>query len=131
MPIGGALDNLIGSKATITIGSTIIACSLFVSSFFLKSYVVVLLTFGLLFGFGCSLCYSTCISISMSFFASNHGIGMKWFPNHAGLISGIIVMGYGSGALIFNNVQTLYLNPQNIQPILDEKSQVCLCFIDE
>ena len=34
-----------------------------------------------------------------------------FFPNHGGLISGIILAGYGFGALIFDNVSTAIVNP--------------------
>lgn len=42
--------------------------------------------------------------------------GMKWFPKQKGLVNGIIVAGYGLGALVFNYVQTAYLNPLNLSP---------------
>ena len=34
-----------------------------------------------------------------------------FFPKQAGLISGLILAGYGFGALIFDNVSTAYINP--------------------
>ena len=34
-----------------------------------------------------------------------------YFPQHGGLISGIILAGYGFGALIFDNVSTAIVNP--------------------
>lgn len=40
----------------------------------------------------------------------------QWFPNHRGLVAGIVVAGYGSGSLIFNQIQTLYINPDNFAP---------------
>ena len=36
-----------------------------------------------------------------------------FFPNQTGLISGIILAGYGFGALIFDNVSTAIINPNN------------------
>ncbi|OTF77535.1 hypothetical protein BLA29_013279, partial [Euroglyphus maynei] len=42
--------------------------------------------------------------------------GMKWFPKQKGFVNGIIVAGYGLGALVFNYVQTSYLNPMNLSP---------------
>lgn len=44
---------------------------------------------------------------------------MKWLPNHRGLANGLIVFGFGFGSLIFNFVQTLYINPKNVAPIPD------------
>ena len=39
--------------------------------------------------------------------------GWLFFPNHAGLISGIILGGFGFGSLIFDNVSTAVINPEN------------------
>ena len=36
-----------------------------------------------------------------------------FFPNSAGLISGLILAGYGFGALIFDNVSTALINPND------------------
>lgn len=44
---------------------------------------------------------------------------MKWLPNHRGLANGLIVFGFGFGSLIFNFVQTFYINPNNVSPIPD------------
>jgi hypothetical protein len=41
---------------------------------------------------------------------------LKWFPNNKATVTGITVGGFGLGALIFDQVQTLYLNPNNISP---------------
>ncbi len=41
---------------------------------------------------------------------------MKWFPNRRGMASGVIVAGFGLGAFVFNQVQTAYVNPNNIPP---------------
>ena len=40
----------------------------------------------------------------------------QWFPEHKGLINGLIVAGFGSGGAIFNQVITQYLNPENLKP---------------
>ena len=37
-----------------------------------------------------------------------------WFPKFSGLTSGIIIGGFGFGALIFNNVSTSLINPSNL-----------------
>ncbi|KAK8799743.1 hypothetical protein WA158_006291 [Blastocystis sp. Blastoise] len=109
MPIGGLLDNWLGATWTLLLGSFCIFIAVFATYYTLKYYVAILLLWGLLFGFGCSLCYSTCINASL-----------RWYPKKSGLISGIIVMGYGCGALLFNNVQTLLINPNNIAAVFNE-----------
>ncbi|KAJ8310392.1 hypothetical protein KUTeg_012257, partial [Tegillarca granosa] len=39
-----------------------------------------------------------------------------WFPDKEGLVSGLIVAGIGGGAVIFDPIQTAYLNPKNKIP---------------
>ena len=45
--------------------------------------------------------------------------GWLWFPGRMGLISGIIIGGYGAGAFLFDNVATKVINPDNL-PLDDE-----------
>ena len=60
-------------------------------------------------------------------FAFNQGMtylvpvhhGWLWFPRNPGLVSGIVLGGYGAGALIFDNVLTHLINPNN-EPIDDD-----------
>ena len=40
-----------------------------------------------------------------------------FFPNKGGLISGIILGGYGFGALIFDNVSTAVINPDGLEKL--------------
>jgi len=40
--------------------------------------------------------------------------GWLWFPNNPGLVSGIILGGFGFGALVFDNVITHVINPENL-----------------
>ena len=42
----------------------------------------------------------------------------QWFPTHPSLATGLIVAGFGGGALIFNQVITNYINPDNLPPDL-------------
>ncbi|XP_045126340.1 uncharacterized MFS-type transporter YhjX-like isoform X4 [Portunus trituberculatus] len=39
-----------------------------------------------------------------------------WFPRHKGLVNGLIVAGFGLGALGSTTLQTMYLNPENKPP---------------
>ena len=55
-------------------------------------------------------------------FAFNQGMvymvpvhhGWLWFPNNPGLVSGIILGRFGVGSLIFDNVLTHLVNPDNL-----------------
>jgi hypothetical protein len=45
----------------------------------------------------------------------NHG--WLWFPNRPGLVSGIIIGGFGIGTFIFNFVCTALVNPDNLTAV--------------
>ena len=40
----------------------------------------------------------------------------KWFPESKGQASSAILFGYGGSAVMFNQIQTLYINPNNYSP---------------
>ena len=40
-----------------------------------------------------------------------------WFPNSPGLATGILIGGFGLGALIFDPISTLIINPNNLAQI--------------
>ena len=42
--------------------------------------------------------------------------GWEWFPDNKGLVSGLIVGGYGFGAFIFGFISTAIANPDNDKP---------------
>ena len=41
----------------------------------------------------------------------------SWFPNHSGLVSGIIIGSIGLGAIIFDQISLMIVNPHNIQAV--------------
>ena len=43
--------------------------------------------------------------------------GWLWFPDRPGLITGIIIGGFGLGAFVFNFVCTGLVNPDNEKPV--------------
>ena len=51
---------------------------------------------------------------------------MRWFPNRRGTVMGIVVGGFGGGALVFNQIQTAIVNPDNIsvKQNIDNKTEV-------
>lgn len=42
--------------------------------------------------------------------------GMAWFPENKGFANSAILFGYGASAIIFSEVQTQYINPNNYSP---------------
>ncbi|CAD8151060.1 unnamed protein product [Paramecium octaurelia] len=59
--------------------------------------------------------------------------GLRYFPNKSGLVSGVIIGGYGFGSFIFNFVCKAIANPNNVQPSVEviEDGKVVLYFDSE
>lgn len=62
-----------------------------------------MITFCTFFGIACGLSYTVPLKI-----AWDH------YPEKKGLISGIVLAGFGVGSFIFNIVSTLIVNPKNL-----------------
>lgn len=106
MMVGGILEGYIGARWTCIIGSVIFSGFITLTVFSInQSFIAVVFTYGLLSSFGLGIAYIAPLAV-----------GMKWFPNRKGLVNGIVVSGFGLGALVFNQVQTAYLNPKNLTP---------------
>ena len=69
------------------------------------SFWLFLLTYGLIFGLGVGVAYVGPLSCAM-----------RWMPRWKGVASGFVVAGFGLGALVFDQVQSYYINPRNLKP---------------
>ena len=105
MFFGGWLESKIGPRFTTLVGSCLLTAGILLSYFAIKvSFWFLLLTYGLIVGLGMGIAYVGPLSCAM-----------RWMPRWKGVAGGFIVAGYGLGALIFNQVQTYYINPQNLK----------------
>ncbi len=43
-------------------------------------------------------------------------VPVKWFPDHKGLVLGLVVAGFGFGSTIINPLQLAIANPNNVEP---------------
>jgi MFS family permease len=107
MFVGGGLQHRIGPRQTALLGGLIASAGVALSFIPLRngSFVGLVLTAGVLFGVGVGIAYTPPMVLAM-----------KWWPRQKGLINGIVVGGFGLGALIFDNVQTLYVNGADAKP---------------
>nr|KAG5698602.1 hypothetical protein BaRGS_027113 [Batillaria attramentaria] len=80
------------------------------------NFLTSVLTYGVVFGIGCGIAYPTPITCAL-----------RWFPDHPGLICGLIFLGFGMGSIIFNQVITFYLNPANLLPDLKQHDDIVSC----
>ena len=103
MFIGGWLVGKIGPRLTTLLGSAIMSTGVLVTYVLIKvSFWAVLLTYGIMYGIGVGVAYIGPLSSAM-----------KWMPKWKGIANGIVVSGFGLGALIFDAVQTGFVNPKN------------------
>ena len=103
MFFGGWLANKIGPRLSTLVGSWIMSAGVALSFFAIKvSFWLLLVTYGLMFGVGVGIAYIGPLSCAM-----------KWLPKWKGVANGVVVSGFGLGALVFDAVQTAYINPNN------------------
>jgi OFA family oxalate/formate antiporter-like MFS transporter len=98
MSIGGLLEKKYGPRITATIGGLLIAAA-WVGASFSQSPVWLYLFYGLLGGIGTGLGYIPSVSC-----------GIKWFPGKKGLITGIIIFGFGFGTAFISPLITYFIN---------------------
>ncbi|RNA25051.1 oxalate:formate antiporter-like isoform X1 [Brachionus plicatilis] len=96
----------LNTKLSILLGSALLSLSTILTHFTIqKSFFLVVLTYGILFGIGSGFAYSGPISLAI-----------KWFPNKSGLSVSAILFGYGASSILFDQIQTMYINPGNLSP---------------
>ena len=106
MFLGGLLEKRFGPRLITLFGSLLMSGGVALSYLSIQySFWLMLATYGLMFGIGIGLAYVGPIACAM-----------RWLPKWKGLASGIVVSGFGLSALIFNGVQTGYINPYNSAP---------------
>ncbi|KER34057.1 hypothetical protein T265_00235 [Opisthorchis viverrini] len=104
MPIGGFLSTKIGFRLVVFLSCLIQSSGIALTYFALSwGFIAVVVTYGAIQGFGFGFGYSVIISTTA-----------MWFPRNRGLVVGLIVGGFGAGALLFTPIQTAYINPDNI-----------------
>jgi MFS family permease len=104
MTLGGWAVKRIGPRWTTLIGGLVMSTGVGLTYFTIQiSFWLVLLTYGLMFGAGVGMAYTGPIYAAM-----------KWLPNWKGLANGIILAGIGLGSLVYNAVQTFFVNPHNL-----------------
>ena len=104
---GGWLDRKLGPRLSTLIGSAVVVSGVLLSYFTVQhSFWLLLLTYGVIAnGFGIGIA-----------FVGPLVCAMRWFPKWKGLASGFILSGFGLSALLFNVIQTAFINPGNAKP---------------
>lgn len=89
---GGKLQDKYGPKIVCTIGVALFSVGYFLSGF-TNSLFHILITYGVLGGIGTGFAYVTPVATAV-----------KWYPHKKGLVSGIVVFGFGAGAFILSPI---------------------------
>ena len=84
-------------------GATIMCASILIASF-MKTWWTFLIFYAVFFPMGVGFVYWPPIIC-----------GWEWFPENKGLVSGLIVAGYGFGAFIFGFITTAIINPEDFK----------------
>ena len=107
---GGLLEMKIGPRYTALLGGFVMSGGVMLSAVAVKvSFWLLLFTYGVLFGVGSGFAYIAPLVCAM-----------RWLPKWKGVANGAVVSGFGLGALLFDFLQTLYLNPNNLDAVMSE-----------
>jgi OFA family oxalate/formate antiporter-like MFS transporter len=104
MPFGGYLASRHNPKFLIIIGAIICLSCLYICSCLAPNQFTL---FKYVFSFGYAIDLGLTYMIPVQ-------IGWSLFPNRTGLVSGIVIGGYGLGNIIFSKLSTLIVNPNNL-----------------
>lgn len=88
--IGGLIEKRIGASLTASIGGLLVALA-WLGSSMARSPLHLYLCYGLLGGIGTGISYIASVSC-----------GIKWFPHKKGLVTGIILFGFGFGSAMLS-----------------------------
>jgi len=91
MGVGGKLAIRYSPRLVVFLGGIIFSLGFFLSSFVTPNHAwLIWITYGVISGFGNGFAYTTTIACAQ-----------KWYPHKKGLVTGIIIFGFGFGGVIF------------------------------
>ncbi|MGA1793050.1 MAG: OFA family MFS transporter [Thermoplasmatota archaeon] len=103
---GGRLSKKFGPRNIAIAGGAVLGAGYILASFMGTSFFGILFAIGILGGIGIGLGYVVPIAV-----------GVKWFPDKKGLISGLAVAGFGFGALLWIKLCTGFVfGPLDLSP---------------
>lgn len=102
MFLGGLIGSKIGTRYCCILGGYILASGIYLASFS-KSIGYLIFMEGIVFGLGVGICYTSPIANCV-----------RWMPTRKGLVTGIIVGGFGCGAFVFGFLAINLVNPNKV-----------------
>lgn len=98
MMLAGILSSRWSAKVTILLGIALLTIG-FIGSSRITSLPMLYVCYGVLVGTGVGLCYNTWLPSVLA-----------WFPDRSGMVSGIMLAGFGLGGLILGSSMSALLN---------------------
>ena len=117
MVAGGWVNDRFGPRAVITVGGLMIGSGLVLASM-AQSILILTIVYGVVFGLGVGLTYTSTI-----------GSSIKFFPDRRGLAGGIASMCYGMGSIILPPVASAFIIAFGIEQTLLILGTVIGCVI--
>ena len=123
MPFGAQLASKLQCKWIIIIASSIAITSTFLASLVPRTSFI---TFSTIFVGGLSVCVGLSYTVPIK-------LGWRAFPERSGLVSGVIIGGFGLGSLTFTYMATMIVNPHNLNQVemVNFKGIETIAFPDE
>ncbi|CEL93328.1 unnamed protein product [Vitrella brassicaformis CCMP3155] len=103
--IGGQMEGWMGPRLATLVGGWLMSAGVALSYYTAHSFIGLILTYGVLCGIGCGLCYPVPLACAL-----------KWQPDRKGLVSGIIFVGRGMAVFLFQPLQMWWVNPWDETP---------------
>ena len=97
---GPLIQAKLGASRAMLLGCWIMAAGVYLASY-ANNLTTFLLFAAVMFGLGAGVAYTAPMVA-----------GYKWLPQSKGLVSGVILAGYGAGGFIFNIIGTKIANPK-------------------
>ena len=105
-------------KVILVLGSVVSLSGVYLSSY-TEGVGAYLACYCLLNGLGCGTCYMIPLVC-----------GWEWFPNRKGLVTGCTLGGYGFGNFIFSLISTKLVNPDGLDPTINDPNNKNITFYD-
>ena len=101
MYLGGVLENAFGARLACFVAIMLVSVSNFLSSY--CDDFISLLVAQFVFGIGIGIGYVAPMKA-----------GYRHYPTRTGMVSGVIVAGFGAGSFVFNFIVTAWINPDDL-----------------
>jgi MFS transporter, OFA family, oxalate/formate antiporter len=105
MVVAGLWQDRMGPRVVGSFGGLLLGTGCLIASFTCSTPSGLLLAYGVLGGLGVGCAYVTPIATCV-----------KWFPDRRGMISGLAVMGFGAGAVIFAPLLNTLIGQHKLDP---------------